>query len=94
MVASGLKGGPPDVGLITFGLNVLCRSWFPVFLLPLICVLEADPGNQHFQVFLPTESNRCSQTNEQKRERRKVNDKGYLPYQQIKAELATSHYQP
>ena len=36
----------------TLGLNILCPSWFPIYLSPLICVLEADPGNQHFQVFL------------------------------------------
>ena len=52
MVAPRLKGGPPVVGLITLGLNILRPSWFPVYLLPLICVLGADPGNQHFQVFL------------------------------------------
>ena len=47
------KKRPPDVGLITLGLNILCPSWFAVYLSPLICVLEADPGNQHFQVFCP-----------------------------------------
>ena len=47
------KRRPPDVGLITLGLNILCPSWFAVCLSPLICVLEADPGNQHFQVFCP-----------------------------------------
>ena len=30
MVAPGLIGGPLNVGLITFGLNILCRSWFLV----------------------------------------------------------------
>ena len=50
---TGTKRRPPDVGLITLGLNILCPSWFPVYLSPLICVLEADPGNQHFQVFCP-----------------------------------------
>ena len=30
MVAPGLIGGPLNVELITFGLNILCRSWFLV----------------------------------------------------------------
>ena len=37
---------------ITFGLNFLCPSRFPLYPSPLICVLEADPHNQHFPVFL------------------------------------------
>ena len=42
MVAPGLKGGPPVVGLITLGLNILCPSWFAVYLSPLICVLDHE----------------------------------------------------
>ena len=86
------KKRPPDVGLITLGLNILCPSWFPVYLSPLICVLEADPGNQHFQVFLANglqwvEPNKW----DQKREGRNVNEKVCLPYQQTKRAVPSGH---
>ena len=93
-MAPGLKGGPPDVGLITFGLNILCHSWFLASCLPFApdCVLEADPGNQHFQVFLArgiqwVQSNK----GDQKGEGRNVNDKGCLSYQQTKPAGPSSH---
>ena len=91
MVAPGLKGGPPDVGLITLGLNILRPSWFAVYLSPLICVLEADPGNQHFQVFCPWTPMVQPNKWDQKGEGRNVNEKVCLPYQQTKYAVPSSH---
>ena len=89
---TGTKRRPPDVGLIKLGLNILCLSWFPVYLSPLICVLEADPGNQHFQVFLAN-GLQWVQPNkwDQKGEGRNVNEKGCLPYQQTKHAVPSGH---
>ena len=56
------------------------------------CVLEADPGNQHFQVFL-AHGIQWVQPNkgDQKGEWRNVNDKGCLSYQQTKPAGPSSH---
>ena len=67
-------------------------SWLLVYLSPLIRVLVADLGNQHFPVFL-ARGIQWVQPNkgDQKGEQRNVNDKSCLSYQQTKPAGRSSH---
>ena len=57
---------------ITFGLNTLCPSRFPLYPSPLICVLEADPHNHHFSVFLALGNPVAAVTGRVRSERREM----------------------